>query len=76
MTISEYSELDGLAMADLVKNKEVSALELVEEAIRRIEELHPTLNAVVYKMYDLARAQERKPVQGRFSGVPFLLKLA
>ena len=74
MTISEYSELDGLAMADLVKNKEVSALELVEEAIRRIEELNPTLNAVVYKMYDLARAQARKPVQGRFSGVPFLLK--
>ena len=74
MSIAEYDELDGLAMASLVKKKEVTAMELVEEAIIRVERLNPRLNAVVYKMYDLARETAEKPEQGRFSGVPFLLK--
>ena len=74
MSISEYGELDGLAMADLVSKGEVSALELTEEAIRRIEAVNPQLNAVVYKMYDEARALAQQPVAGNFSGVPFVLK--
>ena len=74
VSISEYDDLDGLAMASLVKKKEVTATELVEEAIKRIEEFNPTLNAVVYKMYDLAKKVAKNPEVGRFSGVPFLLK--
>jgi len=74
MGISEYSELDGLAMADLVRRREVSALELVDEAIQRIEKLNPELNAVVYPMYEMARDLAANPVAGTFSGVPFVLK--
>lgn len=70
-----YSEHDGLGLAELVKKGEITPLELVEEAIRRIEALNPQLNAVIHKMYDQARsaAQAALPA-GPFQGVPFLLK--
>jgi amidase len=74
MSIPEYGELDGLAMAALVNAGEVSALELVEEAIRRIEMLNPQLNAVTYPMFDLARTAAEQPAAGTFAGVPFVLK--
>lgn len=70
--ISEYGELDATALADLVWRGEVSSLELVEEAIRRIEQVNGGLNAVTYKMYDHARtAAAAINGRGRFSGVPF-----
>lgn len=73
--IAEYAELDGLALAGLVRSGQVSALELVEEAIRRAEALNPQLNAVVYRMYDEARAQAvTVPRDATFAGVPFMLK--
>lgn len=74
MSISEYSDLDGIAMAALVKSGEVTALELVEEAIRRIEAINPELNAVVYPMYEHARELARQTSQAQFAGVPFLIK--
>jgi len=74
MSIAEYSDLDGLAMAELVRRGDVTALELADEAIRRIEVLNPQLNAVVYPMYEHARELARQPPNGAFGGVPFLLK--
>lgn len=71
----EYDQYDGLGLAALVKKKDVSAAEVCEEAISRIERINPTLNAVITPLYDLARqtVQETLPA-GPFSGVPFLLK--
>lgn len=71
---TEYSRYDGLGLADLVRRKEVQPAELVEQAIARIERLNPTLNAVVHKMYDSARATAHEAVDGPFVGVPFLVK--
>ncbi|TFH32727.1 MAG: hypothetical protein E4G99_12385 [Anaerolineales bacterium] len=51
-----YSEKDGLGLAEMVRQGEVTPLELIDEAIRRIETLNPQLNAVVHKMCDRARA--------------------
>jgi amidase len=66
---------DALALAELVRKKEVTALELVEAVIERIEKINPRLNAVVTRMYDQARkAANAKLPQGPFTGVPFLLK--
>ena len=74
-TFPEYSNYDGLGLAELVKKKEVSAAELVEAAIERIEANNPKLNAVIVKMYDDARKNAKQPLpQGAFSGVPFLVK--
>jgi amidase len=78
MSFSEYESFDGLGLAELVAQREVTAAELVEEAIQRIEKHNPTINAVIYPMYDLARElarQQPPPGQGgSFQGVPFLLK--
>ena len=70
---SEYDKYDGLGLADLVRKKEISAAEICEEAIVRIERINPQLNAVI--TYDLAREMVAKPLpEGHFTGVPFLLK--
>lgn len=66
---------DGLGMAALVRAGKVSALELVDEAIARVECLNGGLNAVITPMFDSAREQARQPLPpGPFAGVPFLVK--
>ncbi|HFI0148280.1 TPA: amidase [Streptococcus suis] len=67
---------DATAMAQAVNQKQVSAKELVQESIDRIEKLNPDLNAVVSKQYDEAlKEAEKEDYLGKpFAGVPFLLK--
>ena len=71
----EYDQYDGLGLAELVIKKEVSAAEICEEAIRRIERVNPTINAVIAPLYDMAREAVQQDIpKGPFCGVPFLLK--
>jgi amidase len=74
-TFPEFHKYDGLGLAGLVRTKQISPTELIEEAISRIEAHNPKINAVIYRMYDQARkvAQGKLP-DGPFKGVPFLLK--
>jgi len=66
---------DATAQAELVRNKDVQPIELVEAAIERIDHLNPNLNAVISRMYDYAREAAANELQsGPFAGVPFLLK--
>ena len=75
MEMPDYSEYDGLGLAELVAKRAVTPLELTEAAIERIERHNPTLNAVVYKGYDDARARAKGDLpDGPFKGVPFLIK--
>jgi amidase len=74
MSFTEYSNYDGLALADLVKKRKVKPAELVEAAIALIERHNPKVNAVVFKAYDEARAKAKAKVSGIFAGVPMLLK--
>ena len=71
-----YGESDATALASLVRKGEVTAMELLEEAIRRTELVNPDINAVTLKHYDLARdyLKQRGAPDGPFAGVPFLLK--
>jgi amidase len=68
--------LDATAQAELVRRREVSPLELVDAAIRRIEKVNPQLNAVVWERFEKARQEARSAdlPKGPFSGVPFLTK--
>ncbi|MBI2822138.1 MAG: amidase [Acidobacteria bacterium] len=71
----EYHKYDGLGLAALMRSGRVAAVEVVEEAIRRIEVLNPRLNAVVHRMYEQARSAAKGDLpDGPFRGVPFLLK--
>jgi len=77
----EYTRYDGLGLAALVRQGEVSPRELVEAAITAIERVNPQLNAVVSRLDETAMAQATAgPLAGGplpdapFAGVPFLLK--
>jgi amidase/6-aminohexanoate-cyclic-dimer hydrolase len=74
-TLKDYASYDALGLAELVRKKEVTASELLEEAIERVEAINPKINAVVKTMYDEARKsiQDGLPA-GPLGGVPFLLK--
>ena len=54
---------------------EISAEEVCQEAIARVEKLNPKLNAVITKMTDLVESQlNNRSSESPFYGVPFLLK--
>jgi amidase len=73
--VSDFWRLDATAQAQLVREKSVRPIELVEAAIARIGSVNPRLNAVVTPMFDRARAEASvAPADGPFGGVPFLLK--
>ena len=73
--MDDLAGYDALGLAELVRGKQVTALELVERAIRAIERLNPTLNAVVTPLWDRARVAAARPLpDGPFTGVPFLVK--
>jgi len=75
MAFREYGDYDGVGLADLVRKKQVSASELLDEAIARTAKVDPQINAVVVKHYDYAQRQiDRGIPDGPFAGVPFLLK--
>lgn len=79
-TSSPFSGLDATALAQLVRTRQVSATELLDDAIGRIDALNPRLNAVIAKTYDRARARATalgsggSAITGAFAGVPWLLK--
>ena len=54
--LSDYERYDGLGLAGLVKEGAISASELLEMAIERVEQRNPVVNAVVDRMYDEAKA--------------------
>jgi amidase/6-aminohexanoate-cyclic-dimer hydrolase len=71
----EYGSYDALGLAELVRKKAVSAGELLDEALVRVERVNPRINAVVHLAVERARqAIAAGPPQGPFTGVPFLLK--
>ena len=61
-----------MGLAELVRNKEVTPLELVEAALLRIEQQNSQLHAVIHLAADRARSAQAN--EGKFAGVPFLIK--
>jgi amidase len=70
------ARLDAVALARLVRSGEVSALEVVDATLARIDAANPGLNAVVSRRDDAARAEAASAAlpTGPFRGVPMLLK--
>ena len=76
MSFAEYGDYDGLGLAELVKNKEITPSEIMEEAIRRAEALNPELNFLIFDAFEEGRRMAADPAlpNGRFKGVPWLIK--
>jgi amidase len=75
LSLSDYAAHDALGLAELVARREISAEELLQTALRAVEQVNPRLNAVLQTLPDLARAQIGAGLpDGPFTGVPFLIK--
>jgi amidase len=73
--MDDLARLDATAQAELVRDGQLSATELVSAAIERIGALNPQLNAVIHELFEEAvDAAAAGPPDGPFTGVPFLLK--
>jgi len=75
MNLSEYSQYDGLGLAQLVRNREITPRKLAELVIQGAAKVNPQINSVI-EIYDdaLDIADQANNHQGPFAGVPFLRK--
>jgi amidase len=75
MNLEEYSSCDGVALAELVKKREVSPKELAGLFVEAVEKVNPRINAVIEVFQDrVEKLDERVIPAGPFAGVPFLMK--
>lgn len=80
--MTDLCSLSGTEQARLIRGGEVSATELVEAHLRRIEKVNPCLNAVAELLEETARESaarvDRQMAQGdplpALAGVPFSIK--
>ncbi len=71
MKFTEYASLDGTGLAELIRNGDVSAGEVLDTAAQAVQAMDKELNAVVEGPWQAPYT--RKP-KGPFGGVPFVLK--
>jgi len=75
MNLAEYSGCDGVALADLVRKREVSPKELAHLFVEAVEKVNPRINAVIEVYSDRIEGLDDRAVSaGPFAGVPFVMK--
>jgi len=75
MNQDDYQAQDATGLAALIADRQVSADEVLDAAIARMEQVNPTLNAVILDLTDQARAQLKQGTpSGPLGGVPWLIK--
>jgi amidase len=74
MADEELTWLDAVGQADLVRRREVTAEQLLDAALGRIDALNPALNAVIHRLDATAHRAAAAPGRGPLAGVPFLMK--
>jgi amidase len=74
---SQLVHYDALGVAELIRKKEITALEAVDDVLRRIQQTNPRIHAVLMDNFDFEKARARaKGVNsdGMFAGTPVMLK--
>ena len=71
---AEYAEYDATGLAALIAARQVSAAEVLQAALSRIDAREPRLNAMSQDCRARALAAPAPAPAGPFAGVPFLLK--
>lgn len=65
---------DATALATQLRRREVSALELIEAAIVRVEAVDPQVAAVAYRVFEQAPDLLKQSRNGHFQGIPAMAK--
>ncbi|NBC21515.1 MAG: amidase [Alphaproteobacteria bacterium] len=71
---SDTQVMDGVRLAELVSEGEMTAGEAVEAAISRAEAVEPRINAIATRTFDSARERAEAVPQGALAGVPTFIK--
>src|SRR6266567_3236177 len=76
MSSDEWGKRDAVALAELVRTKQVTAQELVAQAAAAVEQLNPKIGAVleIYGNVLKDATVDGPNKEGRLFGVPMLLK--
>lgn len=82
MTDDDLCFTDATDLAELIRSRQISAVEIVEAHLRRIEAVDPLINSVVTLMADMALTAarsadddiRRNEATGPLHGVPFSVK--
>ena len=72
----DWARLDGVALAELVRTRQVSAQQVTAQAAAAVERLNPKLEAVI-EVFDDVRANpdaDGPDKSGKLYGVPIFLK--
>ena len=72
----EWSNYDALALAELVRTKQVTPQELVSQAVMAVQIINPRLEAVLEVFEDIVNHPDKDSpsTDGKLYGVPFFLK--
>jgi len=65
---------DAVQLARMVREREVSAAELIRAASARAERVQPRLAAIAHAAFEQAGAAADRPLEGAFAGVPVFVK--
>jgi amidase len=73
--MDELLDLDATAQGEHLRRGDISAVELIDAAIARVEKMNGRLNAVIAPAFERAReAAKNTTLPGPFGAVPFLMK--
>ena len=76
MNFQDYIRYDAVGLAELIRKKEVSADEVLQAALSRLDEVNPKLNLLAHDLRERAAAWQgsSENADTPLAGVPFLLK--
>jgi amidase len=75
MNVADYSSFDGVALAELVRKREVTPKELAHSYVEAVEKINRRINAVIEVYLDrIERLDDHALPSSPFTGVPFLMK--
>lgn len=73
--MTDLTDLDATAQAELVATGEATPADLVDAAVAALEKVNPELNAVIHERFEKARAEAAGDLpDGPFRGVPYVHK--
>ncbi len=76
MNLADYSSSDGVALAELVREREVTPKELAHSFLEAVEKVNSRINAVIEVYLDRIEGLDDHAIHSAspFAGVPFLMK--
>jgi amidase len=72
--IGILGKMDATEIATQIRKKNISAREVTECVIDRVQKINPSINAIVSERYDLALEESDQKTNGCFAGVPTFIK--